>query len=279
MMFQTWFYILLVGISLVYALFLRVMAFRNDLKYIALFLFLYCQGLLVYYVWNPSPNHFYTIVSPMVLLAVLILKLSLEETGLKRYRRPVLLILSTCVFLAFYLPSLHAYYTEKDTFDEIFRNHKIYAWSFPRARIRTTMGPQYVSEAVDMIKKYSPGQKAVYMVSKYDNLFPFLAERYSAMPFYEVATSLLTRKEVDECIKAIRADQPRFLFVDTEIVEQPGARPDYWSRPVYRFAAEQFDLRPRIQMLETLARVYAGVRDMYKVSEKGSLISVCEFRY
>jgi hypothetical protein len=123
------------------------------------------------------------------------------------------------------------------------------------------------------------------MISKFDNFLPFLAGKYSAMPFNELGTSLLTEKEVRLSIEKIMVDRPFHIFVDAEI-----ARPSEVT-PAYAFALKHIDwittkqpdtflsrVRNKIAMLDELKHVFAGVKAYYRPLEKGGLLSVYERR-
>ena len=137
------------------------------------------------------------------------------------------------------------------------------------------MDPAYVDGAVQIVQQHSSRERPIYIISKYDNLVPFLAERFSAMPFSEVATSLLTPKEVALCIGVILEQKPEIIFVDTELVENPSDSGIDPAHPMYLLASQHFELRPKLAMLRELTRVYLGVRDQYEVIKKGPLLSVC----
>ena len=265
----------LVLLSAGYAFLLKALNFRDPLKYVVLYLFIYSQGVFLYYVWNSAPNHFFSIASPMVFTAILFLKLGLEANGPRPYARPALAILAVLVFLGVYLPSGAAYYREKEKYEKIFEDRRVFEWNLSTAKFKTTMDPHPVYEAAERIQRYSPEAKAIFIISKYDNLLPFIAARYSAMPFSEVATSLLTRREVRLCIEAIISGNPEFIFVDTELVENPSGPGINSLHPMYLLASQHFDLDPKLKMLQELTRVYLGVIHRYEVWEKGPLLSVC----
>ena len=74
------------------------------------------------------------------------------------------------------------FYGEKSQFQRSFGAHRTYRWNFERARVVSTLNPEVMQEAVACVEKYTPDLGRVYILSKYDNLIPFLAKRYSATP-------------------------------------------------------------------------------------------------
>jgi len=273
------------SICLLYVFLFKVLHTRHDLKYIALFLFFYCQGILIYYVWNPASNHFYSIAAPIVLAVAVFLKIWLDQTRIKLHGNLVLVALSLACLFTFYLPSLQHYYKEKREYDRVFEDHRVYQWDLPTVKFGSTMDPRPFYESVNMIRKYSGADSSIYMISKFDNFLPFLAGKYSAMPFNELGTSLLTEKEVRLSIEKIMVDRPFHIFVDAEI-----ARPSEVT-PAYAFALKHIDwittkqpdtflsrVRNKIAMLDELKHVFAGVKAYYRPLEKGGLLSVYERR-
>ena len=79
------------------------------------------------------------------------------------------------------------------------------------------MNPAYFVDSISLIQAYAPTNNAIHLISKYDNLLPFLAKKYSAMPFFDLQWFLLTDKEVNLCIERIQTQKPPYLFVDTDI--------------------------------------------------------------
>ena len=266
----------LLFMSLTYGWMVKVLNYKDGLKYVAFFLFVYFQGVFFYYVWNSAPNHFFSVASPMVLGGILFLKLGLEAREHIRLARTALAVLISVAFLGLYVPSLVTYYLEKQRYERIFEDRRIFEWNLPTARIRTTMDPAYLVEAVQLIQRYSPKGGPIFIISKYDNLLPFLAARYSAMPFSEVPTSLVTRREVCLCIDTLLEERPAYIFVDTDLVENPFGSGIDPKNPMILLVEEQFDLKAKLKMLEELTRVYLGVRHHYEVTEKGPLLSVVQ---
>ncbi len=142
-----------------YAFLLKALNFRDPLKYVVLYPFIYSQGVFLYYVWNSAPNHFFSIASPMVFTAILFLKLGLEANGPRPYARPALAILAVLVFLGVYLPSGAAYYREKEKYEKIFEDRRVFEWNLSTAKFKTTMDPHFVYEAVERIQRYRPRQR------------------------------------------------------------------------------------------------------------------------
>ncbi len=263
--------LILIIFSLVYFLIYRLLRRDSGLKYIAVFLFFYIQGILLYYIWDPAPNHLFSISSPLALLPVILLKLILDGWQRDINRNLVIVPLVLCLFSFLYLPSWRGYNKEKAIYQKISADHKIYSWDLARARIKTTMNPEYFINAVNLIQKYSKNSNGIYIISQYDNFLPFLARKYSAMPFDEVAISLLTSREVNDCINKILNDKPEYIFIDTGIEE---GIYDKDKNKILAYLSAHYDFSNKIKMWHELKKVYMGVKDSYRLIEKSDIISV-----
>jgi hypothetical protein len=255
-------------ISLFYVFLFKALKTRHSLRHIASFLFFYSQAVLLYYVWNPHPNHFYSIATPLILTLVVFLKIGVDETGMRLHEKRVFALLSFFFLFWLYLPSLHGYYREWNRYEKIFEDHRVYSWNLPRAKFYSTMDPRFFSEDINLIRKYSGNAKAIYILSKYDNFLPFLAEKYSAMPHSELAVNLVTPKEVDASIDVLQKRQPPYIFVDSDIDAV------FAHNPLYAFASQYFDFSDKTMMLDQLRVVFCAVKAQYCPVATGGFLTV-----
>ena len=249
---------------------------RDTLKYLYIFAFLYSQALLVYYYWSGLINHFPTVLPFMGVQFFLMLLIAYNYVVSKRealagqLRTAVTLMIVP--FFAIMLIGAGIYYSQKHVFYENFVNHRLYHWQFPRANVTTTIETSPVKEAVGLIDDYAGADKAVFIISRYDNLLPFLARRYSGMPQFEMPYALIAGKETVEAIESIQKSAPRFLFVDTDI-DLRNVPFDPWNKLFF----SQFDKNERIsrygRLLE-LQKIFNCVRDGYEKVAEGRIISV-----
>ena len=237
----------------------------RDLKYIVMLLLLYSQGLFLYYTWGGTPPHILNIAPILVLCVIGFLKILLEGWGEGRFQKPIivsLIVISLCVV---YIPGSLAYYSTKQTFDKVFVDHKTYQWNLKTANFVSTMDPQPFQDSVSLIDEFSGPDPAIYILSKYDNFIPFLAEKYSAMPFFDVPWFLVTTKEVNLCIEQIMVSKPTYLFVDTDIERSLNG-----EIMIDDYASES---RMRVQRLNLLKTIYSAIRDDYEPAKKGILLT------
>jgi hypothetical protein len=173
--------------------------------------------------------------------------------------------------MIFYSRSVTHYYKEKSDYNAIFTSHVVYDWSFDKMRIKTTMPPLYFADSLDLIQEYSP-EPGIYIISKYDSILPFLSNRYSRMPFFELSYYLVTPKETRECIDLIKREKPKYLYVDTDIERHFNV--DIIDKNAPRLGYLHIESVWRVQRLNLLKEIFMAVRDDYYPVEEGSLITV-----
>ncbi len=241
-------------------------------RYLLFFWLAYAQGLLVYFVWNPAPNHFTSFGPVWALLGAMLAKYALS--GIQEKKENRIIALSTIALaLLIYVPTFVFYIKDQQSYYREFEDHKTYQWDFPTAKFVTTMDPMYFRDAVGLINKYEK-RKGIYILSKYDNILPYLAGKYSAMPFVEVGLSLVTGREMKQTIDAINGNRPEFIFIDTDIgrnylgdVYDPTNKATRWLETYVLSSG-------RAMVLGNFQRLYGEVKDQYQLVERGLLISV-----
>ncbi len=260
-----------VVISIGFAFMQVMLKIKDNRIYVALYLFFYSQALLVYYVWGATHNHFLNFAPIYALTIVLFLKLILNHYPFTANRQSAIIGILIFISLVAYASSLERYYTEKNNYDNIFTVHKTYVWDFERARFTSTMDPKYFQDAVTLINKYTP-QNDIFILSKYDSIIPFLSHKYSAMPYFDVSNFLVTQKEINDCIAAVKDAKPGYLYVDTDISRNLNTDIIHENVPVIGYLHNESVWR--VHRLRLLKDIYNAIRDDYHLVEKGYLISV-----
>ena len=270
------FFIMLV-ISGCYLVLLRLYKATSELKYIALFLLFYSQGVLVYYIWGGTEKHLFNVASILILCGVTFIKLVIDYSSVKHFKRLLIGSLLAVALIVVYIPGLLSYYITRQEYENIFLTHRTYDWNLETAKFRSTMDPKYFVDSISLIQAYAPSGNAIYLISKYDNFLPFLAKKYSAMPFFDLQWFLLTSKEVQLCIERIKTQKPHYLFVDTDIErdfngEIVTAGFGFISGP----AGESL---MRVQRLNLLKDIFAAVKEDYESVKQGMLITVYKRKF
>jgi hypothetical protein len=243
---------------------------KNEHLLPLLFLFFYSQELFVYVVWHYNWDGLKSRAFIYILTAGLITYYA-SKTWTERLNKIVWGLLTAFALLV-YTVSVVKVFKSKIDYDEIFKTHITYAWTMDKARFISTMNPAPFENGVNLIKKYSGNQNGIYIISEYDNLLPFLANRYSQMPFFDLKWYLITPREVDKTIQILQSHKPEYIFVDSNINR------DYAKEiidPKIPFIGYLYQESAwRVQRLMLLRQVFSAVGANYELVEKGALISV-----
>jgi hypothetical protein len=134
------------------------------------------------------------------------------------------------------------------------------------------MDPAYFVDSISLIQTYAPSDNAIYLISKYDNFLPFLAKKYSAMPFFDLQWFLLTAKEVNLCIERIETQKPPYLFVDTDIERDLNG--EIVTADLRFISGPGGESLMRVQRLNLLKDIFRAVKKDYEPVKHGMLLTV-----
>ena len=250
---------------------------------LTLFFFLYSQGLLIYYVWNPVPNHLVSLGVVLAILLALIIKSTFERfSAASIFEGKILAACNILLLVVVLFPGTLLYYMDYRDYRAVFQNHTTHYWNFPTAKFQSTMDPSVFEDSVRLINQYSDS-KTIFLLSKYDNLLPFLSSKYNTMPFTEMGLSLVTTKELSTSIELIRRVRPKYIFVDTDMTRSHlGDIYEFEKNGSLNSFFAPYDMvdasRGRALVLNNLAKVFKGVSDIYVPVAVGQLITVYELR-
>jgi hypothetical protein len=248
---------------------------RHYLKYIYLMIFVYTQGLFVYYYWAGLANHLPTVI-PFVGVQLSLMFYMVQKNIITNGKIALKLMSFGKGFVIFILLLLIAqnatiFYRQKTLFLNNFVAHETYQWNYDRARLITTINPEPINEGIFMIRKYSSDSRGIYIISQYDNLLPFLSERYSLMPYFEMTWHLFSDKEVNDAIDRIRKSRPQYIFVDINIDQENIIDP--WAK-IYNSDGAKRERASRIGRYSELQKIFKAISPDYELIKKGDLISV-----
>jgi hypothetical protein len=266
--------LMMLVISACYLALVRWEKTANELKYIALFLLVYSQGVLIYYTWGGDDKHLFNVASILALGGAAFIKLVIDHSSVKRYEKVLVGSLIALTLMVVYIPGLLSYYSTRHEYESIFLTHKTYDWNLDTAKFRSTMNPKYFIDSIALIQEYAPSENAIHLISKYDNFLPFLAKKYSAMPFFDLQWFLLTDKEVQLCIERIKTQKPHYLFIDTDI--ERGLNGEIVTADLGFISGPAGESLMRVQRLNLLKDIFAAVKDDYQPVKRGILLTVYE---
>lgn len=230
---------------------------------------------LTYFIWYPKSHHILGIAPVLILWLVALyhgwVSNTQGEAGIAKRQLWVFVPL-----LLIYIAASANFVKYQRSYNETFKNHQLYSWQFENVSITSTMDPELFEGAAKLIEQYSPNNKGIYIISKYDHILPVLAGKYSAMPYNELLTNLVSPKEVEVAAKAISAGKPGVLFVDSDI----GRAVDINSRLQFdNGVVHLHDLFGSVifregNILSPLGLVFENVEDRYIKCGAGKVISV-----
>lgn len=254
---------------------------RLSLKYIYILVFFYTQSLFVYYYWSGLSNHLPMVIPFIGLQLFLMLFITREflEEKASPLRIPLNLSVQAAVIISIILVFVGSvkFYKEKYDFKSIFNTHKTFHWNFDRAKVISTIDPHPIREAVEILQDYSRDDKGVYLVSKYDNVLPFLAARYTLMPHFEMPYHLITPLERINAIQSFEMNKPKYIFIDSDIDKyQPDhdlSLDDPWHK-IFNSDWVKEERASRYGRYEELWKIYHAIAYDYEKVKEGILISV-----
>jgi len=260
------------------------------MQYISWFFFFYVQFLLFHFMLITGPNNFWSIFPFISFFCTSLIYLFFEKAQRKTIiaylQLPLFYIIcATFIIIIFstikYFGSMgksellsgkHSNLIEqKGEYDNIFKTHVVFRWQFPTASFITTMDPSPFIESVNTIQKYC-FENQIYLLSKYDNILPFLAGKYNGLPFIETLSYLIVYEDIQNVIDTIQRNKPIYLFVDTDILRDKSFDSvDAGVKYLGYLSGRSF---LRANKLNLLKQIFLAVEKEYIPVTRGSLITV-----
>lgn len=211
--------LLMYVVILSYLLFAWKSLDNSSLKYICLTALIYSMAFGTYYIWSGTLSHFVVAIPILAFMGLTFLKI-IE----KKYLFPFhYLFLAGCVVIitfSFYFwkfVNVPGHYNDDISYHYMKKSHIIYDWKNPRAKISSTTPDDLFNSSCDLINKYVKDKKGIYIFSKYDIIIPFLAGKYSAMPYPDLVNFVMNDEMKSKVINCVLNNKPKYIFVDTDI--------------------------------------------------------------
>lgn len=232
-----------------------------------IFLIMYTQFLYTYFIWHGTTNNI------VMYSYIFILPLMIIYDLFKFRFKNIILVMFIFLVIIIYLNTLIKFIIDKNNYDNVFKTHKLYKWKHPRAGgIISTYSFDNFQDSIELIKKHSFSNE-IFMISKYDNILGILSQKYSAFPFFELRSTIVTADEYESIKKQI-LDESNLLFVDNDIERDL----DEEIKELNFFQLEEYwrneNSRQRVLKLKVLKKLYQEVKNNFILVEKGILISV-----
>lgn len=265
-----WFFLILLSFLIGYIIFLKLSDNKCKIKYIAFFMFLYSQGMFLYFIWGSDSRHLMAIVPILSFTLLCLFRTIYTDSELKAKTKSIILNIIIFSFSVCAIVGFIKYVREYMKFEKIFETHTTYKWNLSKAKFLSTMNPKYFTDSIELLEKYSKNDKGVYMISKYDHFIPFIANRYSNMPYLNLEWYILSDKELNTVIDFIREEKPQILYVDKNII----SRDVNLYSPYSELSFQNFERQAHIERLKNLVQIFEAVKDDYEAVDSSYLLTV-----
>tara|TARA_Y100000768_G_scaffold388227_1_gene382903 strand:+ start:9114 stop:10808 length:1695 start_codon:yes stop_codon:yes gene_type:complete len=188
---------------------------KNNFQIITL-LSIYFGFSMIYYVWNPSMNHFSPIVWPWVIIVVLFCDEIYNEKIVPNHQ--IFIFLLVAFSLTCYESRANFFMSKRNYYDKVVDISKTYEWKTKKSMIKSTVNNVYIDDACSLFNKYSYNGE-VTMLSLHDSYLPFVCGYKSKNYSTQVALNLPTKKEENELIEYFMNNDIEFIFVDKLLLD------------------------------------------------------------
>ncbi|MFA5162297.1 MAG: hypothetical protein WC421_08625 [Elusimicrobiales bacterium] len=263
--------IIYLAVSYGFALVLR--GLRSPEKYFYLAALFYNQALLAYFFNSGNTNHLMHSYPFMGLQLFLMLHIAAEQWKRPAWKLAFSAVAALLVIVqAGAAAGMYRSNGQRARFWDNFRNHQNYLWRFERAHILSTIDPLPLEASVDLIHKYAPAQgEGILISSRYDNLLPFLAQRRSLLPYYDMSNYLITPEHSGRALLSARRARPDILFADADIDQPPS---DAWRRLDGRIKYWTTERDIRFAKQQKLRELFEAASAGYRKVETAGLLAV-----
>lgn len=243
----------------------------DQIHYLSVYLVFLVQLLAIYWIVIPNDAHLYAIMPMFLLMLACLYRYQVAPLLSVRLERAVIgITLALAVTLS--LAGSRHYMKTWSTMSTVASDHQVYEWDFEAARIRSTINPKPLADAMALVKKWVPSQ-SVHIISQFDAPVLWLARRYSAMPHFELGSFLGSERALRRAVEQIQEDRPKILIVDSCILCSPVTLLPGRILPSLD-AGYYTRLYEKVDRLKHLQDVFRAVQDDYELVERGMLVSV-----
>ncbi|MFH1825475.1 MAG: hypothetical protein ABH873_09690 [Candidatus Firestonebacteria bacterium] len=191
---------------------------KERYSYFYMFLWLYGVMNMLYYIWNPAPNHLWNVIMCNFLTITLFIKLILDTTIKRTFPNKCILILLMIYFAdQFYFPAINEYNKQLTKFNNIFKEHEKVLWNYEGIRFITTMQIEMIDKDIQLINKINDGSNGIYLLSKMDDFLPVILNKHNKLPVMSLMTNLVAKNDSEKIINYFKEKQPEYIVADKDI--------------------------------------------------------------
>ena len=233
---------------------------------------LYSCGLISYYIFSSDLHHLLTILPVIMFFIVITLNFIIfSMDNLPKnfflYSQILTMLFITYVIVSSFNNQIFSY----NKYSDLVNQYVVEEWKNPKLPIASNAEEKIFQQAIDLIDKYtSNDQKNIAIFSRYDNIIPFAAGKYSALPIHDLQWLLISSKEYNQVTTYFNTQKPKYLFVDTDIERNFEYDRPFIQSPHLIIVEHLF----RIGRLKLMQKLWHEIKHDYKLKEKTPLLSV-----
>ena len=236
-----------------------------------LFILLYTQSLLIYWIIIPNNAHFLFVLPMAVLTGIAYFYYDDLIFRNATYKKSAL-ILAIFAGLMMFTQSLNSYLDSARDVDNLTKTHQIFNWNFKNAKFKSTLNPYYFENGVNLINKYSMDDVGIYIISPVDSLFLWLSGKSSMMPSMDMMAFLSTSPRQALAVNAIKQNKPRYIYVESCILCDENLIVS--SRPPEFLGTASTRMFERAERIGNLRKIFRDIDADYQLIESGPILSV-----
>ena len=235
---------------------------------------LYSCGLLSYYIFSSDLYHLLTILPVIMFFVIATLHFTIFSMGnLPRnfftYAQTLTMVYITYIVIISFNHQIFSY----NKYTDIVNQYVMEEWKNPKLQIASNAEEKIFQQAIDLISKYTPNtKKDIAIFSRYDNIIPFAAGKYSNLPIQDLQWLLMSPKEYNQITTYFKTEKPKYLFVDTDIERNFEYDRPFIQSPHLIIVEHLF----RVGRLKLMQKLWNEIKCKYKLQEKTPLLSVYE---
>ncbi|MGB2578769.1 hypothetical protein AAIR98_000688 [Elusimicrobium simillimum] len=261
----------IITIFAAYFIFMFIKKQDKALAHLFLLVLLYTQGLLIFWFRSYAPYHAMPFIMIYMILFVIAVKAFFDKYP--RHETKALFAVTVLTIITF-VSSIYDYTKTMRAFNRVIKNNVTYEWTLPGTNFISTMNPAYFEDSAKLIQKYTPNEKGIYIVSKYDNFIPLISGRYSALPVIDLQWYLITPQDMKDVEDAINKANPKYVFADKDFAFR---RFEYDAvHAESPFGAFNEESMWRVQRLNQMKKLFKKVTACYTPVESSTLLTVYE---
>lgn len=240
----------------------------KDYKYLAVFSCFYALSSFSYYAWYPKMHHIFGVGSIYVLWLLCICNAFKEN-------KKILNFIVVIIFFLFFNASA-SFLRSLIVYNRNYQNHIVYEFDVNGNRLKSIGDPEYYKNSTDLIEKYSKNTPDIYLISKYDYILSILSSKYLNTGYVEIWSNLVSNKEIDKVVEAIKENKPPYLYVDIDITGKENFTKLSMEKSIGHLTRMRGNGVSRDITYEDapMKEIYSRVKNLYYVCDKGLLIDV-----